>query len=324
MMRVLLTGAGGFLGSHILENILRDTDWDVVCIDSFQHNGVTDRISSIVSSTRATDVVVHDLTAPFSLRQIARIYPVDAIIHAASRCSVDESIQYPVEYITNNIASTVNMLELARQVRSCYYIHISTDEVYGSHNGLNLPNNHQPSSPYAASKAAQEDISLAYRRTYDIPLTIVNSSNIFGERQSHLAFIPKVVRAVLNDESIEIHMRAKKPGERYYTYAPNIAAFLVTAIDNQLSYEEDNYFAERLPLQGQQLINNQDLAERIAKILDRKLKSKAVLAEDIRPGYDASYVNLLSNALWRPRISFDEGLENTVLWFADHREWLDL
>jgi len=130
--RVFVTGAGGFVGHHTLEHILKTTDWDVVISDSFRHRGVTDRITSIAcweAERHRVQLITHDLTVPFSDVMIKDIGHIDYIISMASDSHVDRSITDPAPFIMNNVALCVNMLELARKIQPEMFLHVSTDEV---------------------------------------------------------------------------------------------------------------------------------------------------------------------------------------------------
>lgn len=334
MTRVLLTGAGGFVGSHVLEVLLTDTDWEIVVVDSFRHNGASDLIGEAMvgaGDTSRTQVFMHDLAAPVSPRQLARIGKLDYIIHVASRCSVTESIDHPADFVRNNIDSTLTVLELARQ-QWCWQtsdpklfdhrlVLLSTDEVYGS-GAIREYTDHRPSSPYAASKAAQEDLVHAWQRTYGFPATIFNSANMFGERQSLLAFIPKVIGAILSHLTVPIHTFHDAPGRRHYTYVRNTAQAIVDHL--AAARQGGAIFPQTRPLRvalaGQHQIDNLALAQQIAGLIGRPLRYSLVDGAAVRPGYDGEYSPLGADG-WA-QISFTEGLERTVKWYVDNPEWL--
>jgi dTDP-glucose 4,6-dehydratase len=330
MTTLLLTGAGGFLGSHVLESALSHTDWSVVCIDSFRHNGGTDRIlqamvdvpdtGEILDDTRGrVRLLVHDLIAPLSAQQIEQLGQVDLVVHAAAMCSVDQSITDPRGHVLSNVSSTLTMLELARDLKPVRYLHVSTDEVFGpeiEHDEDCEDRPHRPSSPYAASKAAAEDVCRAYRTTYDVPLSIVNSANIFGERQSQLAFIPKTVRKILAQETVDIHVGPDgQPAQRWFSYSKNVATWIVRNLMNSSD-------AAQYQLSGQVRLNMLELADEIAFMLGEPLQVQRVEADTARPGWDRSYGNMVSDSSWDPEISFEEGLQRTVEWFAENPDWL--
>lgn len=311
--RVLLTGAGGFLGSHILETLLKQTDWDIMCTDSFRHNGVTDRVSHLLPHPRV-QVLTHDLTAPFSAARQQQLGSLDYIISVASLCQVDQSIAGPAEFIRNNVEIALNVMELARVLRPRHVVHMSTDEVYGPGRFISH-STHEPSSPYAASKAAQADIISAYHRTYSIPATIVSSSNMFGERQSILAFVPRVMRSLLTGKALALHMSGTEQGKRYYTYAPNVARYIV----RELSCATQPFAGKsHVLLPGQSLQGNRDLALEVARRAGFELSYILVPGTSVRPGYDEAYAPL--PGAWHPEISFDDGLDRAVAWFLANPE----
>lgn len=316
--RLLITGGGGFLGSHLIERALQVTNWDIVAVDSFRHNGITDRIVDADDGSDRVTVVTHDLTAPISDLTAQRIGTVDYVIDAASGCSVDESIREPSQFVLNNYAITVNVLEFMRKhAARAVLMHISTDEVYGPDRPTSA-SDHRPSSPYAASKAAQEDLCHAYYHTYGLRVGVFSSSNMFGERQSTLAFIPKLIKAAITGAEIAV----REPGSRRYTYVKNTAAVLLSSLSSP-SLNYDDIPLPRFQLPGQQLVENRDLASRVARLADKPIQVRTVNALTDRPGHDPSYAPL-SHGTLAPEwcYTFDEGLQRTVEWAMSNPEWV--
>jgi dTDP-glucose 4,6-dehydratase len=338
---ILITGVGGFVGSHMLQQVLDQTDWSVVALDSFRHNGAYDRVSAAIHPGRGpnaargerTTVICHDLVAPLSPRQLETIGAPDYVVHIASRCSVPDSIEEPAQFVRNNIDSTLTVLELAREVWGWgwgghgvepslrRYVHFSTDEVNGP--GLvQTVTDHRPSSPYAASKAAQEDLCHAWVRTYGLPLTILNSANMFGERQSMLAFIPRLVRAIRTGAPVLIHEHRGRPGVRHYSYVGCVVQRLL----RHLLDVPGGSLGPRLLLPGQVRLDNLALAHRVADLVGRPLLAKKVDVSGERPGYDPEYRSLNESSTQDGKdwgaVKFDDALERTVKWYVDHPEWL--
>lgn len=328
MTRYLVTGAGGFLGSHLVQRLLASPAAHVTCVDSFRHNGDTDNVADAVGDRRdRVTVITHDLRAPLSARQVARVGAIDVILDVASRASVDESMSDPGDFILNNVALTVNTLELGRHFDCARYIHMSTDEIYGDNPEPCETTDHRPSSPYAASKAAQEDICYAYRRTYSSPITVITSANIFGERQSQLAFIPRVVSATLNDRLVTVHTHDDEPGWRRYNYVGDVADFMT----RKLTHERLSDWPDRLQLAGRHVIDNETLVVDIGRILGRGVRYRLQDGGVTRPGYDNGYPHLDDAnddrfndwQVTRPdQPSFSSRLEQTVRWYASHLDWL--
>lgn len=323
---MLLTGAGGFLGSHILQAVLDRTDWDVVIVDSFRHNGGQDRVLAAMADTddgviiqdtmRRVRVLTHDLRAPINGREQADLGRIEYVVHAAARCSVDDSIADPYGHVRNNIEATLNMLALGLDLDVSRFVHISTDEVYG-HGTISDGDIHRPSSPYAASKAACEDLVRAWAATYNLPATVVNSANLFGPRQSQLAFIPKVIRAVWNREPVVIHTQADgvTPAWRNYTYAPNVAYWLIDRL-----VEDD--VLERYQLRGQSGSSILQLAQRIAAGMGQELDFELVPGTDDRPGFDGRYAQMSPDGSWKPDVDMEDGLRATVRHYLGDERWM--
>lgn len=333
MKRVLMTGAGGFVGHHALEHLLSTTDWHVIATDSFRHRGATDRIAQVLAPhpewRSRLEVITHDLVAPFTDRMASRIKPVDYVIAMASESHVDRSIDDPAHFILNNTGVVLSTLELCRTIKPRHVILISTDEVYGPMAG-SVPHAEWspilPSNPYAASKAAQEAIAISYWRTYGLPLTIVNCMNLIGERQDAEKFVPMLIRGISRGDEVTIHGRPGDIGSRYYLHARNLAGALV----HILSELPPAAFPaagrpDRFNVVGPDRVSNLELAEQIATITGRSLWYKLVDFHSARPGHDPHYGldnAKLTAAGWKPTVPFGESLTRTVQWSLLHPEWL--
>lgn len=316
---VLVTGAGGFVGSHVVENVLARTNWNVIGVDSFRHNGEFVRLLAAAGhDVDRVDVVVHDLTVPFNGRQLRHLDGVDYVINVASRSHVGESVAEPAEFVANNVQLMINVLELCRLVEVRQLVHVSTDEVHGP-DPYESAVAHRPSSPYAASKAAQADLVWAYARTYGLPSTVVASANMFGERQGDAAYVPLVVRALVTGATLSVHYHGDQPGERSYTYVRNVADQLVDRLRNDAFDRDRRSDVVYVRLAGQRRIDNLTLARRVADVADRPLRVRRVEAGQVRPGYDPTYADL-GDVNWEPAIDFDDGLERTVRWALNYYE----
>lgn len=333
MKRVLLTGAGGFVGHHTLGHMLEHTDWTFVCTDSFRHMGKTDRLREVLAEVpqhadRVT-VLAHDLRAPISPQMAYAIGPVDYLIAMASESHVDRSIYDPRPFVENNVAVALTVLEFVREHGVEKLVHVSTDEVYGpaaigEDHSEGAP--HRPSNPYAASKAAQEAIVYAYWRTYGLPCAVATSMNMIGERQDPEKFVPLALAKILAGDEVPIHVRADgTQGSRFYLHARNYANALIFLLEQVPfpAYDGTNEM-ERFNVVGEER-ENLEMAELVADFAGFRLNAKPVDFHTYRPGHDLRYAldgKKMQALGWVPPLPLEASLANTVEWTMAHPEWL--
>ena len=328
--RVLLTGAAGFAGSHMLRAILMDTNWDVVCVSSFRHKGLQDRLKSSLSGhpdwLGRVSVVLQDLAAPISALTSIQLGKIDYVINFASESHVDRSIQNPEKFILNNVSLMINVLEWARRQDISNFIQISTDEVYGDH-GLDDASKEWhsillPSNPYSASKAAQELICVSYSRTYGLPLTITNTVNMFGEMQDPEKFVPQLISKILTGQKVLIHaVNESEIGSRVYLHARSNADAILFLLGNR-----DSELLQKFHISSDDLLSNLDIAEQVSQILNKKLDYELDFEILSRPGHDFHYAldgASIKNKGWSQPEKFQKSLENVVSWYLKNPEWLN-
>lgn len=326
-MRILITGGAGFIGSHLIEHIIRVTRWDVVCIDklSYSSKGWSRLTDSGMYYNPRLKCITWDLEIPFSDGIIREIGDINIIIHMAAETHVDKSISDPVGCIRNNVMSTVHLLEYARTLKNLEkFQYFSTDEVFGpAPKGTNYKewDRHKPTNPYSASKAASEDICLSYENTFKIPIIITNLMNVYGERQYVEKFIPLVIKKVLNDETVDIHTESdgKTPGSRFYIHARNVSAAVLFILDH-------GNVGEKYNITGEREVDNLEMAQKVADSVGKDLKYNLVNFHADRPGHDTRYSldgSKLFDMGWRLPVTLDDSLSKTVKWTLDHKEWLD-
>ena len=329
--RVLVTGVGGFVGSHLLRHILETTDWDVVGLDSFRHHGKLDRVQYQLRGMdreRYTHLV-YDLSIPFSEQFAAQLADVDYVISMASESHVERSIEDPRPFIENNVALILTLLEWARTAPNLKkFIQISTDEVYGPivDGGHKEGAPHRPSNPYSASKAMQEAACYSYWRTYGVPVIVTNTMNIIGEAQDTEKYVPKIMQTVANGETLTVHASSDgRIGTRFYLHARNQADALVFLLKNHepAQYPADDL--DRFNVVSDVELDNLELAKLVAFHMGSTLKYELVDFHVTRPGHDLRYGldgSKIAALGWKPPVEFDESLRRTVEWTLRNPEWL--
>jgi dTDP-glucose 4,6-dehydratase len=333
--RVMITGMGGSIGVHMLDHIMLNTDWEVIGVDSFRHKGYFDRIEQTVShnpgwAERITSIT-HDLTAPFSYREIEDIGKIDYIINLASLADVWESVEDPVPFIRNNIELMLTMLEFARVVKPKAFIQFSTDEVYGptkSGEGHKEWSTILPSNPYSASKAAQEAIAISYWRTYGVPLVITNTMNNFGQFQGSSKYPVIIQKKLMAGEEITIHVgKDGEMGSRFYIHSRNVADAVLFILKDtphmHIPGSQDK--PDRYNIVGNAQVDNLELAKTIARLMDLPLRYKLVDFHSSQPGHDLHYGldgQKLHDKGWQPKVSFEDSMKATIDWQIKNPKWI--
>lgn len=334
----LITGGAGSIGIHTISQVMKNTKWDVVVIDSFRHKGWCDRLAVHLkghpNDVPRIRVITHDLTAPFSELTKRKIGHVDYIINMASLSDVEASIVEPVPFVKNNIDLVLNMLEYARECKPKVFIQISTDEVYGPTKGKNDGyrewDRKIPSNPYAASKSCQEELAIAWWRAYGVPLIITNTMNNFGEMQSSTKYPVMIQKALANNETITIHHIGGEIGSRSYLHSQNFANALIFLIKNvkpHIHVPGAIDMPERVHISGDKQVDNLELAKMEAEFMGVKdFKYELVDVHSTRPGHDPHYglnADKLRGLGWTAPVSFEESLANTIRWQQEHPEWIN-
>jgi dTDP-glucose 4,6-dehydratase len=345
--RVLLTGAAGFVGSHLLRHILATTDWDVVAPLTFRHKGLPPRVWGSVKGhdPERVNVMMLDLTGPVDAVSRRLMGDVDVVMNVASLSHVDDSIRRPVAFVENNVSLILNALELARHLRPKLFLQMSTDEVYGAAPAGRDAEEWsaiEPSNPYSASKAAQEAIAYSYWRTFGVPLVITNTMNIFGEMQGPEKFVPKIMNKLLAGESVPVHASPDGvPGSRFYLHARNLADAWVWLARRYLdgwpasrpaAYTSGDVRPDRFNIVGELEVDNVRMVGAVASAITsyngRQVKPVWHLEDfhSSRPGHDLRYAldgSKLAAEGWSAPLDFTTSLERTVHWTLDHPEWLE-
>lgn len=340
-MKVLVTGGAGFIGSHLVEHLLKNTDWRIAILDrlSYAANGLN-RLKDInaFDSSRVQFFPV-DISYPISVGVEKEIGAVDYILHLAAETHVDNSISDPRPFVMSNVVGTMEVLQLARRLngRLKRFVYFSTDEVFGPAYGVQAYkewDHYDSRNPYSATKAAGEELCLAWANTYRIPLVVMHCMNAFGERQHPEKFIPLVVKKILRGEAIQVHANTDKTvsGSRMYIHARNIADAVLWIIENVKS-GPTGAFRDKFNIIGEREVNNENLVKMIHTdlqwALDRKfdLRYELVDFHSSRPGHDFAYRlsgEKLKKMGWVPPNTFEDSLRKTIEWMVSpqHMHWL--
>jgi dTDP-glucose 4,6-dehydratase len=337
--RVLVTGGAGFIAHHVIEHILRTTDWQIVCLDRLDFSGNLNRLSDLmndfeVADRKRVEIVYHDLKAELNPMIKDMLGDVNIVLHLAAGSHVDRSIEYPMEFVMDNVVGTVNLLQYARTLNNLErFVYFSTDEVFGpAPKGVNYTerDRYNATNPYSASKAAGEEMCIAFENTYRLPIVITHTMNVFGERQHPEKFIPMCIKRVRDGETITIHANPERTeaGTRHYIHAKDVAEGLMFILGLDCANLERDFGGAKCPkfnLVGPEEVDNLTLAQMVADAQGLELKYEMVDFHSSRPGHDLRYAmsgEYLKSLGWEPRIKFSERIKQVVDWTLENNRWL--
>jgi dTDP-glucose 4,6-dehydratase len=342
---VLVTGGAGFIGHHLIDHILQETDWTVCSLDRLDFSGNLNRLNEVVSAhtpenQKRVSIVFHDLKAPLNKQVQLAIGAPDIIIHCAAASHVDRSIEFPLEFLYDNTVGTVNILEYARALPNLdRFLYFSTDEVHGPCKEGQKPyqeyDRYNSSNPYSASKAAGEEFAVAYENTYSMPIIVSHTMNVFSARQLPEKFVPMCVRKIRDGETVTIHSNKErtKAGSRFYIDAKDVASavlFLLTSPTVKqyiLDRKKETQHCPKFNIVGERELDNLTLARIIADAQGKELKYSLVDFHSSRKGHDLRYAldgNLMKSLGWEPSIPVDERLKEMTEWSLANPRWLNI
>jgi dTDP-glucose 4,6-dehydratase len=325
---ILITGASGFLGSHFLEEVLVNTDWDIVALCRMTYVGDLNRIIDschVKNNPDRVKLVFHDLKFQLPPHTIEAIGKVDYIAHIAANSHVDRSISHPRQFVEDNVIGTLNLLEWYREYcPNALMINYLTDEVFGP-----APENYdfkeddrwRPSNPYSASKAGQGALGISYFNTYNLPIIHTYTMNLFGERQHPEKLVALAIKKILNNQVIKIHAKLDEHnnveyvGQRHWLHARNAANATLFLFDRGKPGEHYNVV-------GDIEVNNDDLVKNIASLMNKKANIEYVDFSKARPGHDRRYSldgSKMRNMGWKQPMGFDQSLGKTIQWFTNEK-----
>lgn len=336
MNRIMVTGASGLMGMHVVKHILKNTDYDEIVLPvSYKYRGIQDRIMHIFETEPSASLrvkTIHvDLAESMSDVTFKKFGKVNHVINCASESHVNRSIENPTPFIINNVSLMCNILDWARKTEVEKFLHISTDEVYGPSSprrkNIEWEDLHLPSNPYAASKAAQEDIAFSYWRTYGMPIAIVNSMNIIGETQDSEKYMAMVMKKIYKNEKVTVHFNSGVIGSRYYLHARSLASGLLHILNQDFPKYGESEFPLRMHIAGEKQLDNLEMAQLIAKSAGKVLNYDLVDPNTIRPGHDMHYAlagENLAKSGWKHPMPIEESIDRVVKWTFNNPEWLSI
>ena len=321
MKNVLVTGAAGFIGANFAEYFVnKHPDYKVVVVDKLTYAGNMDNLKKVQDKIEFEQADICDFE---KMKEIFKKYNINGVIHFAAESHVDNSIKNPFIFTQTNVIGTHTLLETAKQIwgegSPNKFVHISTDEVYGSlgENGYFTEKSPiKPSSPYSSSKASSDLIALAYKETYKMNVNVTNCSNNYGPYQHNEKLIPHMIKLALNDQKLPVYGEGLNIRDWLYVEDHCEAIDLVF---------HKGIAGERYNIGG----HNERRNIQIVKLILQRLGKSEDLIEFVedRKGHDYRYAidpTKISNELgWLPKTKFEDGIVKTIDWYLENREWLD-
>ena len=338
MKKVLITGGAGFIAHHLIGHILETTDWEIITLDRLDYSGNLNRLHDLMISfmpetKRRVKIVHHDLKAELNPLVRSEIGDVDYILHLAAGSHVDRSIDYPMEFVMDNVVGTCNILEFARlQPNLERFVYFSTDEIFGpAPNGIKYKeeDRYNSTNPYSATKAGGEELAVAFQNTYGLPIYITHTMNVFGERQHPEKFIPMTIKNVRDGGTVTIHSDSTRtiPGSRHYIHAEDVASAVLFLLNYEGTFEPTWGGAKcpKFNIVGSEELNNLQLAQIIAEAQDKELEYELVDFHSSRPGHDLRYAldgDKMRELGWEPAKSVRDRIAEVTKWTLANRRWI--
>lgn len=326
MKTVIVTGGCGFIGSHFVRRLIRRTFFRVVNLDKLTYAGDLFRLGDVTEGERYR-MVKGDIADRDLVREVFEEERPWGVVNFAAESHVDRSILDPLPFLHSNILGVQNLLEAARRHLVRRFIQISTDEVYGDADGKGAFDEGcslNPSSPYAATKAAADLLSKAYSRTYGVPVLIVRSTNNYGPYQFPEKFIPLLIGNALRKEELPIYGDGAQ--RRDWLYVEDNAEAILRVMETGQAGSTYNVGTgeERSNLEVVHTICRL-LAEETGEDLEALLRRIRFVAD--RPGHDRRYFlvteKIAKEVGWTPSVSFELGLQRTVRWYVNNKSWTE-
>ena len=316
MDKVLITGGAGFSGAHICEHLLHNTDWELLVLDRLSYAGSLERLLDARRDFgKRIKFVYHDFRAEFPKPVLNELEGIKMVIHNGAETHVERSLIDPEPFVLSNVVGTMHVLNACRELGPRQVIYVSTDEVFGpAPIGINFKEHDpvHPSNPYSAAKAGGEALAYSYCKAFKLPVTITRTMNMFGERQHPEKFVPLCIKKILKGEKLIIHAASDfRIGSRKWLHARNQADALLFLLDRPQAT-----IGRTFHIAGDER-NNLEIAQLVAKYVNKPLNYELLNFHQTRPGHDLRYSlddTKLRSLGWRPPVEFEESMRRTIEW----------
>lgn len=328
---IIITGGAGFIGSHVVRLfVTKYPEYRIVNLDALTYAGNLENLRDIEKSPNY-HFEKADILKPEDIARVFEKYTPDGVIHLAAESHVDRSIHSPLDFVYTNVIGTVNLLNAAKHYwkgnfEGKRFYHVSTDEVFGALGSTGFfteETRYDPHSPYSASKAASDHFVRAYGDTYDLPIVVTNCSNNYGPNHFPEKLIPLFINNIIEKKPLPVY------GDGLYTRDWLFVKDHATAID--LVFHQGKT-ASTYNIGGFNEWKNIDLVKLLIKLMDEKLGRAPGSSDNLityvkdRPGHDRRYAidaSKINKELgWKPSVTFEEGLSQTIDWYLQNTEWL--
>ena len=329
---ILVTGGAGFIGSHLVRLLVNKyPEYHIVNMDVLTYAGNLENLKDIENKDNYCFVKC-DICDLEKVKQVFKDYQIDRVIHLAAESHVDRSIKDPFSFAQTNVMGTLSLLQAAKnywndKFENKLFYHVSTDEVYGSlgkEGYFTEKTNYDPHSPYSASKASSDHFVRAFSDTYGLPTVISNCSNNYGPFQFPEKLIPLFINNIVNNKPLPVY--GKGENVRDWLYVEDHAR----AIDDIFHKGKLN---ETYNIGGFNEWKNIDLIKVLVKVVDKLLGRSEGSSEKLithvtdRAGHDLRYAidatKIKEELGWEPSLQFEEGIEKTIKWYLENKDWMN-